>query len=912
MSSLSSHLYRLGAGRERRFERARAALEARMFPDVAGDGPTRIAGRYVPDRMLGSGAFGTVYLAHDVELDRFVALKVLHRDLLDDPSQDLIATEARALARVSHPNVVAVFDVGVWEGKTYLAMEYVPGGNLRSFLSQKHAGALQLPLVMQAGRGLAAAHDAGIVHRDLKPENVLVGRDGRVRVGDFGLARPLVDASLEDGASSDESARVGGTPFYMAPELLDGSAADRASDQYAFFVCAYEAAYGARPFEARSIEHLRMKVLGGPSRPRHVGDVPPRVFDVIVRGLDPDPQRRFPNMHAAVDALDAALVARRRVWPWLGLLAVPFVGGAVIVAASVSAPSTERCASDTSSVWNQERSTELWRATIASGRPAAVGGWLRVEDRIDRWVAASNDAHASACRDHDAAALECLALRRQQLDVVLRVVQEHATDPCATELLRALDNPARCGASEGDIASFAAIVARGADLAEQTCGDARDEAQLRELEAFAEEAAPFPAAASLAWHMVGIGRDRLRRGGSAVAAFERAYEVADVDDIANHVAASRSLAVMHAAIDAAEAQRWASEAVSLAERSNALDDRCMAAAATARVAVESSDWARAEKTAHAGLAVCGVDSFEASDFYAYLGTVTTHQQRHAEGKRWIEMRRDLDARNWGRDHPQYALAEAGMGVVRPGVDVAQARRSLVDALAVLERTYGPEHPDTLWVRSRIGALELHEGNLDRAREVLESTWAMLERIPAGEDPLRRLWHLNDLAQLHRARGDVERELAWDQLAVDHALEWLGEHPLLGGALSNMATALRRSGRLEEALARFEQAIEVSERQLGPTSPTLAFPIAGRAETLSDLGRDEEALEQYERALAIVEAGSDLNAIAIVGMHVALRLPESEHARAVELAERSLPILRAQGERHAKGITRLEQLISSAR
>jgi tetratricopeptide (TPR) repeat protein len=215
----------------------------------------------------------------------------------------------------------------------------------------------------------------------------------------------------------------------------------------------------------------------------------------------------------------------------------------------------------------------------------------------------------------------------------------------------------------------------------------------------------------------------------------------------------------------------------------------------------------------------------------------------------------------------------------------------------------------LWVRSRIGVLDLHEGNLDRAAEVLESTWAKLERIPPGEDPLRRLWYLNDLSQLYRARGDLARELEVDLRAVDHALEWMGEYPLLGGALSNAATALRRSGRLEEALARFEQAAAVIERLEGPDAPLLAFPIAGRAETLSDLGREDEALAQYERALAIVEGGDDAGAKAVIGAHVAIRLPESDRARAIDLANRSLPVLQQQGQRQACTVWALERVLA---
>lgn len=234
--------------------------EARVAPIAPGD---RVA-RYVVERELGRGGMGVVFAAFDPALQRKVALKVVRADDDDQSAQARMMREARAMASLAHPNVVTIHDVGeLPDGQIFLAMELVDGQTLRALMRGPQPIVHALDLFAQAGRGLAAAHAAGLVHRDFKPDNVLVGRDGRVRVTDFGLVRPSPDQvlSLASGGALTAAGSVLGTPAYMAPEQHVGIPASAQADQFAFAVALYEALTGKRPFTGASYDEIRTAKL---------------------------------------------------------------------------------------------------------------------------------------------------------------------------------------------------------------------------------------------------------------------------------------------------------------------------------------------------------------------------------------------------------------------------------------------------------------------------------------------------------------------------------------------------------------------------------------------------------------------------------------------------------------------------
>ena len=269
-------------------------------------GPGTTAGRFVVRGSLGAGGMGMVFSAHDPELDRLVALKVL-RARREDATVRLVR-EAQAIARVNHPNVVSVFAVGTVGHHLYVAMELVKGRTLRNWLRDKPTLPEVVEVFGQAARGLAAAHRAGVVHRDFKPDNAMLTENGAVKVLDFGLAQlsdvPASDAVTPEVSGTDlqltRSGTVVGTPAYMAPEQFHGQVEPR-SDQYAFCVALFEALCGARPFSGRDLDELtEAKRRGTFSFPRRL---PGPLRALLRRGLDPNPDRRWPDMDAVADAL---------------------------------------------------------------------------------------------------------------------------------------------------------------------------------------------------------------------------------------------------------------------------------------------------------------------------------------------------------------------------------------------------------------------------------------------------------------------------------------------------------------------------------------------------------------------------------------------------------------------------------
>ena len=323
----------------------------------------RTIGRYTLLRELGSGGMGVVVLAYDEVLDRRVAIKVLHAHGTEHGAERM-RREAQALARLSHPNVVQIYEVGAHEGHDFLVMEFVPGNSMREWLKAPRAWRDVVPLLRQVAEGLRAAHGAGLVHRDLKPDNVLIGTDGRARVVDFGLARGAsgeppqhgLDNAIDDGvlcesiaagasasvtasAAVDPSASVLdseltaadtilGTPAYMSPEQFTGDRVDARSDQFSFCVLAYEALFGQRPFRGGGFHRLRMKICSGQVPAPPPNDVPTWLQSVIRRGMSVDPAQRWGSMDALLAELKRDRVRR---WRALGLFAagVAALGGGI-------------------------------------------------------------------------------------------------------------------------------------------------------------------------------------------------------------------------------------------------------------------------------------------------------------------------------------------------------------------------------------------------------------------------------------------------------------------------------------------------------------------------------------------------------------------------------------------------------
>jgi len=261
-------------------------------------------GRYRLIRKLGEGGMGIVHLAHDDDLDRPVAIKILHPGGEGDPRR--LLREARSMARLSHPHIAAVFDVGTHGDDVYVAMEYVDGPTLRQWLETPRPWSERFDVLRQAAQGLAAAHASGVVHRDFKPDNVLVGHDGRVRVLDFGLAKLAPRTSGPMGETTDtQLGSLVGTPYYMAPEQLRTQSVGPPADLFAFCLTAYEIAYGERPFSGEVFADVVVSVLTKPPRePTESSEVPVALWPLLRKGLSVEADDRHASMQVLSDALE--------------------------------------------------------------------------------------------------------------------------------------------------------------------------------------------------------------------------------------------------------------------------------------------------------------------------------------------------------------------------------------------------------------------------------------------------------------------------------------------------------------------------------------------------------------------------------------------------------------------------------
>jgi eukaryotic-like serine/threonine-protein kinase len=427
---------------------------AQTLPTADGETPFKPGdrvGRYVVLSQIGQGGMSVVYLAYDPELDRKVALKLLRLGLLNREGKQRLLREAQALARLSHPNVVPVYDVGTFTDQAFVAMEFVEGVSLKRWLREPRTWREVLPIMIAAGRGLAAAHAAGLVHRDVKPDNVLLGIDGRVRVVDFGLARPVEEI---DGSSSDSGRtpaeretvpnlvtdpptptpapasptvtradQIIGTPAYMAPEQAAGVATDARADQFSFCVTLYEALYGLKPHESTATPHgsailTVAEKLNHPARklaapPPASTTVPGWVGRVVMRGLSLDPVDRFPTMAELLRALEAdPALTRRRVAAGAGVALL--VGLAAVAAVRSQSQKRALCRGGQeriAEVWSPEVRARVQQAFVSTGLPYAEAAALSFSSAIDEYARAWAVMHKDAC--------EATRVRGEQSEEVL-------------------------------------------------------------------------------------------------------------------------------------------------------------------------------------------------------------------------------------------------------------------------------------------------------------------------------------------------------------------------------------------------------------------------------------------------------------------------------------------------------------
>ncbi|MCA9659816.1 MAG: serine/threonine protein kinase, partial [Myxococcales bacterium] len=703
-------------------------------------------GRYTILRRLGSGAMGVVYSAYDPELDRKVAIKILHprtRAVADGEEGRLrLLREAKALARLSHPNVVTIHDVGTFGERVFLAMEFVDGKTLSAWLkAEKRPWREIVDVLRRAGEGLAAAHLAGLIHRDFKPDNVVIGNDGRVRVLDFGLARASDD--VEDSSAPPEirveqssSIKVEitttgvlvGTPAYMSPEQHIGRSADSRSDQFAFCVTLYQALYGERPFAGENLSVLAANVIQGRIRPPPAGvKVPGWLRKVILLGLRVDPEERFPTMEALLDRLrhDPVKIRMR----WLALVAVLGVG--VGVALGAFRPKEPVCASSDNvlfGIWDAVQKENLRTAFRSTGLPYADKAAESTASALDKYAAEFVAHRRDACEATHARGEQspdlldrrnlCLDRRRTELShlIGLFVDPERVTPDAVENALAAVH-----GLPELESCADRAALMATVPLPE---GDVERVGKVRQEIAAAKA---FDVAGS--W---GRALETAERALAQAEALEYPPVVADALLVVaqlqqvhgDHDEAMASL--LRAADVAAEGRydeaiaiAWI-EAIFVAGIRRSEFERALMAGDAARVAIHRV-LGKEEKGDRRSL-LSARRELHLAQVYSRMNDPKEAQARAEEARRVFK-------HELGDDHPLVHRTYTVLGVAALDLnDYAAAKRDFEKALEVVTTVSGREHPNTASILVNYAELWSRNGEYEEALRRTEDALRIREAV----------------------------------------------------------------------------------------------------------------------------------------------------------------------------------------
>ncbi|MDI1449896.1 serine/threonine-protein kinase [Polyangium sp. 6x1] len=825
-------------------------------PGEEGLGPSTKLGRYVTLQPIGAGAMGVVYAAYDPDLDRKVALKLLRRESGRSAAemQARLLREAKALARLSHPNVVAIYDVGTVDDRVFIAMEFVTGTTLGAWLREAPRSFPEvLRALLHAGRGLAAAHEAGLVHRDFKPDNVLVGRDGRVRVTDFGLARSSLVEEVatrgEAGAPLPELSQTRafvGTPAYMAPEQMRGEPIDARADIWSFCATAYEALSGERPFEGDTVEALLEARTAGRVREPRTSRIPPRLRKILLRGMSARPEDRYPTMEALLADLsrDPRATLRRGAAAALVLLVAGAAAAAVSASRGSRAGPEQLCTGGEAhfaAVWQDERSRLLREHFGASGLPFAERASEGVDEAISAYGRAWAGMHRDACeatriRGEQSEHLldvrmQCLSRRLREVDAAagLLVSGDAKVIENALQVVSGLTPVTVCGAAqvldgeEGSPLQDEARAALDADLARARSlrdagkyADALDAARAALAGARAKASRGHEAEALL---IAGEMTDRLGRIDEGARLLEEAAAVA-VEGRMDALGA-RAMGALIYVVGSRKAQiqaglSWERLAIATVKR------------AGAPPLLEAAVLHRAGVTKHAA------------------GMLA---EAEADLARVIALREQ----ELGPDHFELAAALADAGrVLRERGERARARSTFERALAIQERSLGPDHPQVATTLRFLADLDGREGHFDDAITRLTRTLVIQERA-LGPAHLDVAYTQNALANAHLDSGAPDKALPLYERACVMGEKTLGEsHPDVGMCRMNVALALIAQGRPKEALVTLERSLVIVEAKLGPTHPNVALIEGTMAHAIEEQGRCAEALPHSRRALAIHE------------------------------------------------------------
>ena len=674
----------------------------RLFSEVRGrllgepGGALRL-GRYLVGERLGAGGMGVVYAGVDPELGRKVAIKLVRPDRAGarGAARERLLREAQAMARISSPHAVTVYEAGTWGEQVFVVMELVDGATLTQWLQQSPRTWREVQeIFVQAGRGLWAAHQAGLVHRDFKPDNVLVGSDGRARVADFGLAHAAAEAALTGegaslpagqvrGASSTATGALVGSLPYLSPEQHRGAPVDARSDQFGFCVALWEALYGRRPFVSATLEGLRAQVLAGAiAAPPEGARVPAALRRIALRGLQVDPARRYPDMAALLAELERVGRGRGRAALWAAAAALAAGAIAAWRIDPVVEDPCEGAGSEAAAAWGPDERAAVRRAFLATGRPEAAQVWSQVAARLDAYAGDWAAARGAACRaanesegtgPKEQAHLELACLDRGLGE--LRALVSAFTEDAEPVLANAVKAAVKLRPIEG----------------------CRERPEQSLLVAPSEPAVAVQVQA-LAGRLDEIAA--LLKAGEVLRALPRAREAAAQAELLGHDFTTAEALVLLGSLQSQAGDHAAAEATLFA----------------AALAAERGGNRAALVRARTELVVA----------------IGYGQGRADEALRWGALA--LNTMDRGRDPLEVRLRTAlGLVHARRG-DRAEAGEELAQALELAESTLGPDHIGVATVLGHLAALQAEDGQIEAARELLTRALEIRRRTLGASHP----------------------------------------------------------------------------------------------------------------------------------------------------------------------------------
>jgi tetratricopeptide (TPR) repeat protein/predicted Ser/Thr protein kinase len=902
LRSAEEHLERCAECRQLVRDAAEGEPPRAPSPEPGPEGERSLAdhGRYVLLRPLGAGGFGVVYAAYDSRLDRKIALKLLRSDRAfgHQEVRDRFMREAQAMARLSSPHVVTIYDVTTLDDRIAIAMECIDGTNLRDWLAAERRGFREIAAVFaKAGRGLAAAHEAGLVHRDFKPANVLLGSDGRVAVSDFGLAR-LAAASPDELCAAEASeappqlldvtltatGAVLGTPAYMSPEQHRGEPVSAQSDQFSFCVALFEALFGEHPFEGRDAAELAASVRAGKRRASKKGVAPEWLGRAVSRGLSVDPARRHPSM----DALVAALSPERRSRSLRVAIVVAVLAGIGIFTGARIHERANLCngAARVDEIWSAPKREALHRAFLASGAAFAEEAWAFADRGISGYLAQWSLAYRDTCAatrirgEQSEEALDvrmvCLSHAYAEVRALLHAYAS-ADAPMVASAVHAvtsLSDLTACEDTAGLLSRVPPPRSQRAEIEEARAmlAEAKGARATGQRERFAtltqsalSLARELRHAPLLAETLLVAGTGDVMRGdlGSAEATLHQAVIAAGKgrDD---RVAAEAWIELVHLAasarprVDAGLPLRTGALAVIQRLGGNkGLEAKL--ASGTGLLFAKNGRYDDALEQHREALRLLaeayGVDAPQIGPEHYRAAELLWELGRHEEARQFAERSVEEIARTFGPHHPTLALPQtilARHACARGAYEACEAGIALAMASRATPST-PPDHPTFLPMRmvraealAGRGRFAEALATLDRAQRIAsgfgsKDPWSGIISRAMGEVLLRE-------GALPSAREKAEEAVA---LLIDAEGE---DHPDVAVARDTLGRTLLALGHPVDARAEFTAALLAREERFGLESPLAVSSLVGIGRCELSRGRLEEAEGALARALRLAEGG----------------------------------------------------------